>query len=163
MRNGVLVMAAGLAVSCARAATPLAWDAAADRDSLRTWVSSVEAAFDRFEGCGGGDAARALYAADTVVMTTDSATMAIPGEALTALFRSVACTRRESAFRLDSVIVRPLAPGIGVATATYLETTTDTLNASSRLRGSVSWVVRQTDQGWKAAAAAVTEHRSPLP
>jgi hypothetical protein len=160
MRLIVSLTLLALITGCDRPAAPAAWNPSAEGDSLRTWARDLEAAFDRFEGCGGGDAARGFYAADSVVVTTDSATMAMSGDALTGMFKSVACTRKESVFALDSVITRPVGPGLGYVTATYVETATDTLGVATRLRGSVSWVVRRAGDGWKASSVVVTEHRS---
>ncbi len=75
----------------------------------------------------------------------------------------VACSSIKIAFPSASAPTERINLLPGVATATNLEKTTDTLNATSRLRGSLTSVVRRTDQGWKAAAATVTEHRSQLP
>ncbi len=150
-----------LITGCDRPAAP-AWNLSAESDSLRTWARGLEAAFDRSEGCGGGDAARRFYAADSVVVTTDSATMVLSGETMTGMFKSGACTRKETVFALDSVITRPIGPGVGYVTATYVETATDTLGVATRLRGSISWIVRRTVDGWKASSVVGTEHRSPV-
>lgn len=164
MDNGrwAMPLIAALA-ACSGRATDQPVDLAAQQDSLRSWAAGVEAAFDRFEGCHGGDAARAFYANDGVLMTTDSATMTFDGQAWTALFTAAACARKESAFRLDSIIVRSLGPGVGVVAATYIETATDTANTATRLRGSVQWVVQQGPQGWKSPVVSMTEHRTALP
>lgn len=160
MRVIVGMIAVVLAGACTPAPQAEPVDHAMQEDSLRAWAAGVEAAFDRFEGCDGGTAARAFYAADGVVMTTDSATMTSPGNTWTELFRSAACGRKESVFQLDSVIVRSLGRGVGVVAATYLETATDTAGVALRLRGSTQWVVQQGPDGWKSTAVAVTEHRS---
>ncbi len=149
-----------VAIACGQPAPPAAATLAAEADSLRAWATGVEAAFERFAGCGGGDAARAFYAKEGALFTTDSATMVLAGDAMTTIFQSMACTYRETSFKLDSVIVRPIVPGVGMVAATYLETMTDTANVRSRLRGSVTWLVQRTDSGWKATSASVTEHRS---
>ena len=162
MRHTGALAAVIFLLACGGTEVPPPVDLAAQRDSLHAWARALEAAFDRFEGCGGGDAARAFYSTDSVVFTTDSATMALSGEALTGMFQSVACTRKESAFRLDSMIVRSLAPDIGVVAATYLETATDTSNATHRLRGSVQWIVQRTSAGWKASIITSTEHNTPI-
>jgi hypothetical protein len=162
MRRAAVGLMQVLVLGCGRSPAVASGDLGAQDDSLRTWVSGVQAAFDRFEGCS-SEEARKFYAPDGLVMTTDSATMAVPGDALTQLFKSVACTRKESNFQLDSVIVRSLGPGVGVAAVTYLETATDTTNATNRLRGSVLWVLQSSREGWKASALAVTEHRTPVP
>jgi hypothetical protein len=150
------------AIACSQSAPPAAATLATEADSLRAWATGVEAAFERFEGCGGGDAARAFYAKEGAVITTDSATMVLAGDALTTIFQSTACTYRETTFKLDSLIVRPIVPGVGLVAATYLETMTDTANVRSRLRGAVTWIVQRTDSGWKATSASVTEHRTRL-